>query len=101
MGRNKFLLRPKLDDNEELEDEWMNVHKKIYQGKYCADDLYELLVYLKDKINKKEARKITLLGNHDEENISDEMKELLDGILKKWMAHQYGISRGHGEQERS
>jgi predicted metal-dependent peptidase len=78
-----FLLRPKLDDDEELEDEWMNVHKKIYQGKYCADDLYELLVYLKDKINKKEARKITLLGNHDEENISDEMKELLDGILKK------------------
>jgi hypothetical protein len=78
-----FLLRPKLDDDEELEDEWMNVHKKIYQGKYCADDLYELLLYLKDKINKKEARKITLLGNHNEENISDEMKELLDGILKK------------------
>jgi len=81
-----LLLRPELPDDELPDDElpeWSDLHEKIYEGKYCADDLYELLVYLKDKINKKEARKIMLLGNHSRENISEEAKEVLDGILKK------------------
>ncbi|HAD33712.1 MAG TPA: hypothetical protein DCF44_04320 [Chitinophagaceae bacterium] len=81
-----FLLRqePKLpEEYSNIDNEWRKVHFKIYTGKYCADDLYELLIYLEEKINKKDIEKIILLGNHSGENISEEMKKILDGILKK------------------
>ncbi len=81
-----FLLRPEPQSPVEystIDSEWMNVHAKIYEGKYCADDLYELLVYLQMKINKNDIEKIILLGNHSGEDISEEMKKILDGILKK------------------
>ncbi len=81
-----FLLRKEPASPEEyaeIGDEWTNVHAKIYEGKYCADDLYELLSYLKEKINIKDIEEIMLLGNHSDEQISEEIKKILDDILKK------------------
>lgn len=79
-----FLLRP--EDRRRwrsFDYEWIDIHRRIYDGKYGGDDLYELLVYLKDKINMKDIEKISLLGNHCDEEISEESKDILDGIIKK------------------
>jgi len=80
-----FLLRhkPESTESNKIDAEWLIIHNKIYSGKYCADDLYELLVYLNEKINQNAIKNIILLGNHSVESISKEMKEVLDGILKK------------------
>jgi hypothetical protein len=81
-----FLLRPRPEDSSQyrtIEPEWHDVHEKLYRGKYCADDLYELLVYLEEKKNKGAIDEIILIGNHSGEHISEEVKEILDGILKK------------------
>ncbi|MBK6771335.1 MAG: hypothetical protein IPG78_04190 [Ignavibacteria bacterium] len=60
-----FLLRPKTDDAVDvIKKSWMEIHEKIYAGKYCADDLYELLVYLQNKVKIKDLQNIKLLGNH-------------------------------------
>ncbi|MCX6274411.1 MAG: hypothetical protein NTV09_04305 [Bacteroidetes bacterium] len=79
-----FLLRPEDSSGwRSFDYEWIDIHRRIYDGKYGGDDLYELLVYLKDKINMKDIEKISLLGNHCDEEISEESKEILDGIMKK------------------
>ena len=81
-----FLLRPQGDNPwRGFDSDWIDVHRKIYDGKYCADDLYELLVYLSDKIATNTFDEIILLGNHtdEEEEISNELKEVLDGIMQK------------------
>ena len=79
-----FLLRPKTDDAVDvIKKSWMEIHEKIYAGKYCADDLYELLVYLQNKVRIKDLQNIKLLGNHTQENISDENKTLIEGIMNK------------------
>lgn len=79
-----FLLRPENGSGwTNFEAEWIDIHRKIYDGKYCGDDLYELLIYLNDKISSNDVQKIKLLGNHSDENISEEVKEVLDAIMKK------------------
>ncbi len=79
-----FLLRPKTENSGEvINKSWMEIHEKIYTGKYCADDLYELLVYLKSKIKIRDTQKVKLLGNHANENISAENKIMIEGIMKK------------------
>ena len=79
-----FLLRPRSYlANDPIDNDWWLIHDKIYSGKYCADDLYELLDYLKNKIDIKEAENIILLGDHDKENISEEMEKVLNDIMKK------------------
>jgi len=79
-----FLLRPKCNEMP-LEDEWMDIHKRIYEGKYCADDLLELLEYLQQKMKIRGAEKIVLLGNHDSNRgtVSSEVSEVLDNVLRK------------------
>ena len=83
-----FLLRP-FDGTMSnfINSEWLGIHEKIYSGKYCADDLYELLKYLKEKINLTQIEYIILLGDHTKEiksgKISPQIKGLLDEILKK------------------
>ena len=79
-----FLLRPECNETA-LEKEWMDIHKRIYDGKYCADDLLELLEYLRSKMKIAGFKKIMLLGNHDknQETVSGEVSEILDGVLKK------------------
>jgi hypothetical protein len=81
-----FLLRPGCDNPwRGFYSDWIDIHRKIYNGKYCADDLYELLVYLSEKIATNTFDEIILLGNHtdEEEEISNELKEVLDGIMQK------------------
>ena len=81
-----FLLRPQCDNPwRGFDSDWIDIHQKIYNGKYCADDLYELLVYLSEKIDTNTFDEIILLGNHtdEEEEISNELKEVLDGIMQK------------------
>ena len=81
-----FLLRPQCDNPwRGFDSDWIDIHRKIYDGKYCADDLYELLVYLSDKIATNTFDEIILLGNHtdEEKEISNELKEVLDGIMQK------------------
>ena len=81
-----FLLRPQGDNPwRGFDSDWIDIHRQIYDGKYCADDLYELLVYLSDKIATNTFDEIILLGNHtdEEKEISNELKEVLDGIMQK------------------
>ena len=77
-----FLLRPAAGEKA-LSFEWGQLHSSIYTGHYCADDLYELLEYLKPKISRRDIEKIILIGDHTKEAVSEEMKKVLDGILKK------------------
>lgn len=83
-----FLLRPSDNSvNNEIDSEWLKIHLKIYRGDYCADDLYELLKYLWEKVNPKQTESIVLLGGHSKGNkpgeVSPQMTRLLDEILKK------------------
>lgn len=86
------LLRPDyelFDDQVFLnnimeESQFEELHYDIYSGKLCADDLHDLLKYLTEHLNNKHVHDIILLGNHnDEEEISDENKELLTRILQR------------------
>ena len=77
-----FLLRPKRKNCNPVQSEWLKIHEQIYKGEYCADDLYELLVYLKDNISGMDDT-IILLGDHTGRKISEGIKEILDGIMKK------------------
>jgi hypothetical protein len=86
------LLRPDFDFfNEETflnglmdEDRFFDLHNDIYSGKICADDLHDLLKYLTEHLNNKLVHDIILLGNHNDDNeISDENKELLTRILQR------------------
>lgn len=79
-----FLLRPKCSEAP-LEKEWMDIHTRIYEGRYCADDLLELLEYLRKKMDIKGFEKVVLLGNHDknQQTVSGEVSEILDGIMQK------------------
>lgn len=79
-----FLLRPRCDEKN-FEQEWMDIHKSIYEGKYCADDLHELLQYLRSKIKLPNVKYIVFIGNHDPINpeVSEQMAEIFNGILKK------------------
>lgn len=80
-----FLLRPKIStiNYNNIEQGWLDIHEQIYKGKYCADDLYELLDYLKNKINKKFLQNIIILGDHSPKLISKESNKILDETLKK------------------
>lgn len=98
------LLRP-LNILERLDDEWEQLHRKIYSGKYCADDLFELLSYLRDKILDEEIKELLLLGNHDDNHqIPKEIKDILDQTMKKmdsaliWNKPQ---TRGTGDSKRT
>ncbi|NCC73585.1 MAG: hypothetical protein EOM06_09320 [Sphingobacteriia bacterium] len=63
---------------------WLDLNRKIYSGKYCADDLFELLTYLRKKINKRELLEIILLGNHDDHvKTPVNIRDILDNTLKK------------------
>ena len=79
-----FLLRPQNGESS-LEPEWMAVHKRIYEGKYGADDLYELLNHLRSKMDSSMYSDVVLLGNHTKEQgvVSDEVSEILEGIMQK------------------
>lgn len=79
-----FLLRPEPHfTSDNIDKEWMDIHKKIYDGKYCADDLYELLIYLKDRNMVNKIKEFILLGNHNPSKISKEMEKLLDETMNK------------------
>jgi len=63
---------------------WLDLNRKIYSGKFCADDLFELLTYLRKKITKRELLEIILLGNHDDHaKIPANIRDILDETLKK------------------
>jgi predicted metal-dependent peptidase len=80
--RLTFLLRSQAQEKP-LEKEWMKIHEEIYKGRYCADDLYELLDYLRRNATSTESVNVFLLGDHSGNKISPGMKKLLDGIMKK------------------
>jgi predicted metal-dependent peptidase len=95
-----FLLRPKGYDKP-LEKEWMEIHDGIYKGKYCADDLYELLDYLRKKRGALHVENVFLLGDHSSTQISSKMKKLLDEIMQKMdgtLIWNNPVSRGLGEK---
>ncbi len=95
-----FLLRPRGYDNA-LEKEWMDIHDRIYKGNYCADDLYELLDYLRKKTGSEKYDEVFLLGDHSDPVISSKMKKVLDGIMKKMdgtLIWNNPVSRGAGEK---
>lgn len=79
-----FLLRPKCDEKN-FEEEWMNIHKSIYEGKYCADDLLELLQYLRSKIKLPNLKYIVFIGNHGNINpeVPEHIADIFNDILKK------------------
>lgn len=82
----RMLLKPVEDRWDYIleENHWYDINEKIYLGKYCADDLFELLTYLRSKIKTKELEEIVLLGNHEDNiEIPDKIKEILDGMMKK------------------
>ncbi len=79
-----MLLRPANNQSHTAQThEWLNIHEAIYEGKYCADDLYELLQYLQSRGAGTNLKDIIFLGNHNREKISEEARALLDGIIKK------------------
>lgn len=79
-----MLLRPAAGEYYQSEtDAWNKIHMEIYEGKYCADDLYELLQYLQSKWKGGDLDGILMLGEHSPGQISQKSKAILDGILKK------------------
>jgi len=95
-----FLLRSR-EYESPLEKEWMDIHDGIYKGNYCADDLYELLDYLRKKAGSENYDDVFLLGDHSEPLISSEMKKVLDGIMQKMdgtLIWNNPVSRGAGEK---
>lgn len=102
---NIGVLLRQLNLFERLDDEWEQIHRKIYSGKYCADDLFELLSYLENKILDEEIKEILLLGNHDDNNqIPKEIKEILDQTMKKMdgaLIWNKPKTRGTGESKRT
>lgn len=84
------LLRPKdfnsiFESESRLTEVFGNLHKKIYEGKYCAEDLHEVLEYLLQNKIESENPDLIFIGNHGEipNEISEENKKILDGIMKK------------------
>jgi len=79
-----FLLRPQCDEKN-LEREWMDIHKSIYKGEYCADDLHELLQYLRSKIQLPNIKSIVFIGNHDHisPEVPEHIAEIFNNIIKK------------------
>jgi hypothetical protein len=79
-----FLLRPKKNASD-LEKEWMDIHQRIYDGKYCADDLFELLDYLRTKMGTGHYEPVACLGNHAKNQgvVSERVSEILDETLNK------------------
>ncbi len=79
-----MLLRPAAGEEYSLEgSHWDTIHMDIYEGKYCADDLYELLIYIQSKVAIDDFKDILLLGEHAPGDISEENESILDDILKK------------------
>jgi predicted metal-dependent peptidase len=66
-------------------EQYEEVHKAIYSGKICADDLHELLNYLLRHTTGAGNPKIIFIGNHSHGagSISEENKKILDEMLKK------------------
>ena len=95
-----FLLRS--GDKVSLPDkEWMDIHEAVYKGKYCADDLFELLAYLREKAGSQQFEHVFLLGDHSGRNISSRMKKVLDGIMQKMdgtLIWNNPVSRGIGQK---
>lgn len=61
-----------------------DLHEVIYNGNICADDLHELLNFLAQHASNDLMQGIFLLGNHQaNEEISEENKALLNGIIKR------------------
>lgn len=78
-----FLLRPQ-DHEPNLDHAWMEVHRKIYSGAYGADELHELLDYLRSKNEKIAAGEIAFLGNHARSaKMPRQIGSVLDGIMAK------------------
>ena len=79
-----MLLRPAGEDLYDSEmGSWISIHRDIYAGKYCADDLHEFLQYLQSKWKGGDLEDILLLGEHTPGEISDEAGSMLDGIMEK------------------
>ncbi len=79
-----MLLRPAAGENYRPEaDAWNKIHMEIYEGKYCADDLYELLLYIQSESTSAGPENILLLGQHTPTEISGESRALLNGIMKR------------------
>ena len=75
-----------------------DLHEVIYNGNICADDLHELLNFLAQHASNDLMQGIFLLGNHQaNEEISEENKALLNGIIKRmngthiWREYQQSI----------
>jgi len=79
-----FLLRP-LKDECFPDEQAKKLHTKIYDGSYSADELYELLEYLRSKNIMINPEKIVLLGDHSEEGkkIPKPMADVLEETLEK------------------
>jgi hypothetical protein len=82
------LLRPMNSDDwvsaaeDGSRDLFSEVHKKIYAGKYAAEDLHALLEYLHSRKKFAGIPDLILIGNHEERGRTGPAnRELLDGIL--------------------
>ena len=87
-----FLLRPPIENEKIISSESLGeksvsilntIHKKVYEGKICADDLTELLISLqKNKPTGNIA--VVFIGDHNlKKDVSEANSILLDEILKK------------------
>jgi hypothetical protein len=78
------LLCPITKDSDRF-DSYAAIKRKIYEGKFAADDLYELLEYLQSKDQTKDENKVTFIGNHDfdKKPTSPQMKKLMNEIRGK------------------
>lgn len=84
------LLRPRnytsaKEAKIHVNEVFIELHDKIYRGKYCAEDLHEVLEYLLQNKIKLENLDLIFIGNHGEipNEISKENEKILDGIMKK------------------
>ena len=79
----EILLRPWEDTDMATTQRWRDLHTRIYAGAIAGDDLIELLESLREAMLVIEYSRF--IGSHDEWNkeISEENRELLDGILDK------------------
>ena len=87
-----FLLRPPIENEKIISSESLGeksvsilntIHKKVYEGKICADDLTELLISLQ-KNKPTGSIAVVFIGDHNlKKDVSEANSILLDEILKK------------------
>lgn len=103
-----ILLRPVanwFDPNVKgISDTWRRIHNLIYTKGYCADDLHELLIELKQNDQNGDWNNLVFLGNHEPEDISESNKKVLNDIMEKmtgvdiWKHYHQPGHGGHNKQ---